>query len=51
MDNLNEESNEETIRANRIFETISYFCEMIGFDIVEPIVLEDRKTGKVWRQS
>ena len=39
----------ETDRFNKLFHMIRDLCELAGFRIVGRIVLEDKRTGKIWR--
>lgn len=43
------EQEEEEIRFHKLLHTIFYICDLAGFRIEGRIVLEDKKTGKVWR--
>lgn len=36
-------------RFKKLLNTIFYICELAGFRIEGRIVLQDKKTGKVWR--
>ena len=36
-------------RFNKLLRTIFYICELAGFRIKNRIVLEDSKTGRVWK--
>ena len=40
---------EEEARFNKLLHTIFNICELAGFRIEGRIVLEDKKTGRVWR--
>ena len=42
-----ERKNEE--RVKKLLATLFYICDLAGFRVRERIVLEDKKTGKVWR--
>lgn len=39
----------ETERFNRLFHMIRDLCDLAGFRILNRIVLEDKRTGKIWR--
>lgn len=45
----NMEHQKEINRVHKLVHTIFYICNLAGFDVVERIVLKDRKTGKVWK--
>ena len=45
----NMEHQKEINRVHKLVHTIVYICNLAGFDVVERIVLKDRKTGKVWK--
>lgn len=36
-------------RFKKLLSTIFYICDLAGFRIEGRIVLQDKKTGKVWR--
>lgn len=36
-------------RFHKLLDTIFSICELAGFHIEERIVIEDKKTGKIWR--
>jgi hypothetical protein len=36
-------------RFKKLLNTIFYICELAGFRIEGRIVLQDKKTGKIWR--
>lgn len=36
-------------RFKKLLNTIFYICDLAGFRIEGRIVLQDKKTGKVWR--
>ena len=36
-------------RFKKLLNTIFYICDLAGFQIEGRIVLQDKKTGKVWR--
>lgn len=40
---------QEIGRVHKLVHTIFYICNLAGFDVVERIVLRDRKTGKIWK--
>lgn len=40
---------DEEARFNKLLHTIFNICELAGFRIEGRIVLEDKKTGRVWR--
>lgn len=40
---------EDEARFKKLLNTIFYICELAGFRIEGRIVLQDKKTGKVWR--
>lgn len=39
----------ETERFHRLLDVIHGVCELSGFRLKERIVVEDKKTGRVWR--
>ena len=39
----------EDVRFHKLLNAIFDICELAGFRIVGRIVLEDKKTGKIWR--
>ena len=39
----------ETDRFHKVRRVILTICEVAGFEIKGPIVLIDKRTGKVWR--
>lgn len=41
--------NREEDRFRKLRRTILTICDIAGFEIRGPIVLMDKKTGKVWR--
>lgn len=41
--------NREEDRYRKLRKIILNICEMAGFEIRDPLVLIDKKTGKVWR--
>ena len=45
----NMDNQKEYNRVHKLVHTIFYICNLAGFDVVERIVLKDRKTGKVWK--
>lgn len=45
MRNINREEN----RHRKLRRIILNICDMAGFEIRGPLVLIDKKTGKVWR--
>lgn len=44
---LNNIESEE--RVKKLMKAIFLICDLAGFRIAERIVLQDKKTGKVWR--
>lgn len=36
-------------RFKKLLNTIFYICDLAGFRIEGRVVLQDKKTGKVWR--
>jgi hypothetical protein len=40
---------EGDIRFHRLLHTLVYICEVAGFKVKGRIVLEDKKTGRIWR--
>lgn len=36
-------------KFHKLLDTIFYICDQAGFDIKNRIVLEDKKTGKIYR--
>lgn len=40
---------EDDERHNKVLNTIFYICELAGFRVKGRIVLEDKKSGRVWR--
>ena len=38
----------EEKRYKKIINHILYICRLAGFEVVDRIVLRDKKTGKVW---
>lgn len=51
VENITREEREkrERARVTKLVHTVFYICNIAGFDVVDRIVLKDRKTGKVWR--
>lgn len=51
VENITREEREkrEAARVTKLVHTIFYICNVAGFDVVDRIVLKDRKTGRVWR--
>lgn len=45
----NVEWEEAEERFKKLLSTIFYICDLAGFRIEGRIVLQDKKTGKVWR--
>ena len=45
----NVDHQKEINRVHKLVHTVFYICNLAGFDVVERIVLKDRKTGKIWR--
>ena len=45
----NMDHQKEINRVHKLVHTVFYICNLAGFDVVERIVLKDRKTGKVWK--
>ncbi len=46
--NVDREADAEE-RFKKLLNTIFYICELAGFRIEGRIILQDKKTGKVWR--
>ena len=46
--NVERESEAEE-RFKKLLSTIFYICDLAGFHIEGRIVLQDKKTGKIWR--
>ena len=40
---------EDDERHKKVLNTIFYICELAGFRVKGRIVLEDKKSGRVWR--
>ena len=40
---------EEEIAKKRLIKTIRYICDLAGFDINSRIILENRKSGRIWK--
>lgn len=40
---------DETVRFQKLLNTIFYICDLAGFHVEERIVIRDNRTGKVWR--
>ena len=40
---------EENERHKRVLQMIFYICELAGFRVKGRIVLEDKKSGRIWR--
>lgn len=51
VENITREEREkrERARVTKLVHTVFYICNVAGFDVVDRIVLKDRKTGRVWR--
>ena len=47
--NTDRVSSEDALRFHRLLDTFFYIADLAGFRIEGHIVLEDKKTGKVWR--
>lgn len=40
---------EEDERHKRVLQMIFYICEFAGFRVKGRVVLEDKKSGRIWR--
>lgn len=40
---------EEEAAKKRLIKTIKYICDLAGFDINSRIILENRRSGRVWK--
>ena len=43
------EVNADTWRFHELLDTIFSMCELADFELVERIILKDKRTGKIWR--
>lgn len=41
----------EDKKANELFTTILHMCRLAGFDIVGTVILEHKKTKRVWTKQ
>jgi hypothetical protein len=41
----------EDKKANELFTTILHMCRLAGFDIVGNVILEHKKTKRVWTKQ
>ena len=42
-------SQENKTAANKVIKAIFCLCDAAGFELVERVVLRDKKTGKIWK--
>lgn len=40
---------EHKTAANKVIKAIFCLCDAAGFEVVERVVLRDKKTGKIWK--
>lgn len=40
---------DEEARFKHLLHTLFYICDLADFNICERVVLEDKKTGRIWR--
>ena len=40
---------EEYEKFHKLIKSIKIICDLAGFSVAERIVLEDKKTGRVWK--
>ena len=40
---------EHKTTANKVIKAIFCLCDVAGFELVERVVLRDKKTGKIWK--